>query len=67
MCKYMAERSEANPTGCEPSEVSKNEADRRKAMIAEAKHSEAYFLKKCAKNLQKNTWSQMGFGMRKKI
>ena len=43
MCKYMAKPSEANNTGCEPSEVSKNEADRWEAIIAEAKHSEAYF------------------------
>ena len=35
MCKYMAEPREAKNTGCEPSEVRKNEA-----MIAEAEHSE---------------------------
>ena len=43
MCKYIAERSKANNTGCEPSEVSKNEADLREAIIAEAEHSEADF------------------------
>ena len=43
MCKYMAERSKANNTGCEPSQVSKNEADLREAILAEAEHSEADF------------------------